>query len=99
MFMCFVSLDHIVCFFLKIRRPPRSTPTDTLFPYTTLFRSLMRLELAAPGMQYLPEWAGSLDGASAGMTAVFGTPVAAILLAVELLLFKWKPRKIGRAHV
>src|SRR3546814_3750749 len=27
-------------FFLMIRRPPRSTRTDTLFPYTTLFRSL-----------------------------------------------------------
>src|SRR3546814_7808336 len=29
----------IVFFFLMIRRPPRSTRTDTLFPYTTLFRS------------------------------------------------------------
>src|SRR3546814_18475345 len=29
-----------VCFFLMILRPPRSTRTDTLFPYTTLFRSL-----------------------------------------------------------
>src|SRR3546814_4188672 len=28
-----------VCFFLMIRRQPRSTRTDTLFPYTTLFRS------------------------------------------------------------
>src|SRR3546814_8234083 len=27
-------------FYLMIRRPPRSTRTDTLFPYTTLFRSL-----------------------------------------------------------
>src|SRR3546814_20506346 len=27
-------------FFLRIRRPPRSTRTDTLFPYTTLFRSV-----------------------------------------------------------
>src|SRR3546814_10845213 len=27
-------------FFLMIRRPPRSTRTDTLFPYTTLFRSM-----------------------------------------------------------
>src|SRR3546814_12414818 len=37
--MC--GLDEIVyCFFfLRIRRPPRSTRTDTLFPYTTLFRS------------------------------------------------------------
>ncbi len=31
-------------------------------------------------------------GASAGMSAVFATPVAAVLLAVELLLFEWKPR-------
>src|SRR3546814_9769152 len=29
-----------VLFFLRIRRPPRSTRTDTLFPYTTLFRSI-----------------------------------------------------------
>src|SRR3546814_4384061 len=29
-----------------IRRPPRSTRTDTLFPYTTLFRSLLRAEPA-----------------------------------------------------
>src|SRR3546814_18750129 len=33
--MCFV----IIIFFLMIRRPPRSTRTDTLFPSTTLFRS------------------------------------------------------------
>src|SRR3546814_12909003 len=30
----------IVFFFLMIRRPPRSTRTDTRFPYTTLFRSI-----------------------------------------------------------
>src|SRR3546814_18041720 len=34
------SLCHLcVVFFLMIRRPPISTRTDTLFPYTTLFRS------------------------------------------------------------
>src|SRR3546814_6641166 len=35
-------ITHIISFsvcFLMIRRPPRSTRTDTLFPYTTLFRS------------------------------------------------------------
>src|SRR3546814_20057028 len=39
-----VSLLVVVSgvFFLMIRRPPRSTRTDTLFPYTTLFRSLDR---------------------------------------------------------
>src|SRR3546814_15137853 len=31
-----------IVFFLRIRRPPRSTRTDTLFPYTTLFRSRER---------------------------------------------------------
>src|SRR3546814_9965556 len=30
--------DMFLFFFLMIRRPPRSTRTDTLFPYTTLFR-------------------------------------------------------------
>src|SRR3546814_1216093 len=30
---------YLYFFFLMIRRPPRSTRTDTLFPYTTLFRS------------------------------------------------------------
>src|SRR3546814_15184126 len=30
---------YYLFFFLMIRRPPRSTRTDTLFPYTTLFRS------------------------------------------------------------
>src|SRR3546814_10308868 len=37
-------------FFLMIRRPPRSTRTDTLFPYTTLFRSA-----SAPGSERIPQ--------------------------------------------
>src|SRR3546814_15046016 len=32
-------ISDFFIFFLMIRRPPRSTRTDTLFPYTTLFRS------------------------------------------------------------
>src|SRR3546814_18659465 len=35
----------ILIFFLMIRRPPRSTRTDTLFPYTTLFRSFQRVDV------------------------------------------------------
>src|SRR3546814_12392151 len=43
----YLLLSYTVCFvciifFLMIRRPPRSTRTDTLFPYTTLFRSHQR---------------------------------------------------------
>src|SRR3546814_12611574 len=38
----------IIIFFLMIRRPPRSTRTDTLFPYTTLFRSAAFRRAARP---------------------------------------------------
>src|SRR3546814_10922528 len=42
-FITVYCLSSCFCFFffLMIRRPPRSTRTDTLFPYTTLFRSLI----------------------------------------------------------
>src|SRR3546814_14480046 len=36
---CHTLFYSVLFFFLMIRRPPRSTRTDTLFPYTTLFRS------------------------------------------------------------
>src|SRR3546814_2024478 len=36
-----LSRIYVLLFFLMIRRPPRSTRTDTLFPYTTLFRSVI----------------------------------------------------------
>src|SRR3546814_1399495 len=52
----FVSVVHSICicfFFLMIRRPPRSTRTDTLFPYTTLFRSREHALLNAPDFKLL----------------------------------------------
>src|SRR3546814_14054871 len=39
MSLCGIVQTIIMFFLLMIRRPPRSTRTDTLFPYTTLFRS------------------------------------------------------------
>src|SRR3546814_17181826 len=39
--VCFLLL-YMIFVFLMIRRPPISTRTDTLFPYTTLFRSPQR---------------------------------------------------------
>src|SRR3546814_10958716 len=53
--VCFVCF-----FFLMIRRPPRSTRTDTLFPYTTLFRSVPEALVRA----------ARLDGA--GFFTIFG---------------------------
>src|SRR3546814_10936189 len=52
---CSLSIWHLLpslldfFFFLMIRRPPRSTRTDTLFPYTTLFRSVPGLQLLQQG--------------------------------------------------
>src|SRR3546814_7883505 len=53
--MCiFYHICYSFIFFLMIRRPPRSTRTDTLFPYPTLFRSL-RIELGEPQVLELPQ--------------------------------------------
>src|SRR3546814_9987285 len=45
--MCYYYLGFCI-FYLIIRRPPRSTRTDTLFPYTTLFRSWTQTDYASP---------------------------------------------------
>src|SRR3546814_15828328 len=58
-------------FFLMIRRPPRSTRTDTLFPYTTLFRSLFvkLCQFPGEGREHLAidttsaEWRAAAPGA------------------------------------
>src|SRR3546814_20053564 len=60
MCICYVLFVAMLCvvIFVMIRRPPRSTRTDTLFPYTTLFRSLRpaaRLDRAAtPALPHGP---------------------------------------------
>src|SRR3546814_14195973 len=43
-----IEREYRSVFFLMIRRPPRSTRTDTLFPYTTLFRSIRSACCSAP---------------------------------------------------
>src|SRR3546814_20217152 len=53
-------------FFLMIRRPPRSTLTDTLFPYTTLFRSSHGFAGAYAGTSH-STWASVLAGTGADM--------------------------------
>src|SRR3546814_16495263 len=50
-----VSQFMLLFFFLMIRRPPRSTRTDTLFPYTTLFRSPVAAHAQVPEAGQRPE--------------------------------------------
>src|SRR3546814_8358553 len=54
-----------------IRRPPRSTRTDTLFPYTTLFRSISSSSLKISSGTVMPTLAVASDlGASTGFVGV-----------------------------
>src|SRR3546814_14506089 len=66
-------LDVLFVFFLMIRRPPRSTRTDTLFPYTTLFRSdrvqALPMALIALAVLALDERSGRIRQQGAGMEA------------------------------
>src|SRR3546814_15326304 len=55
MYLDSILILRVMCevcfFFVMIRRPPRSTRTDTLFPYTTLFRSARFLSLSPRTME------------------------------------------------
>src|SRR3546814_12638963 len=63
-------------FFLMIRRPPRSTRPDTLFPYTTLFRSVL---------ERLTEEDVTLDLHKIALTALRDPDPATRILAVRNL--------------
>src|SRR3546814_19345707 len=70
--------------FLMIRRPPRPTRTDTLFPYTTLFRSVISLlaaiaSISAPAVGASPDCSALLAAPSAMSQA--SRQVAALDLA------------------
>src|SRR3546814_14263588 len=52
--MCSRGVIYVLLFFLITRRPPRSTRTDTLFPYTTLFRSARAIRRGSPSAAALP---------------------------------------------
>src|SRR3546814_17191868 len=81
-------------FFLMIRRPPRSTRTDTLFPHTPLFRSSVRMALAhhdtAHGDQaerldaiFLGPQYGRDDDVASGLEPAVGAQADAVAQPVE----------------
>src|SRR3546814_15149415 len=108
-FVLFCLFLFFFFFFLMIRRPPRSTRTDTLFPYTTLFRSKtaflsrMSYELRTPltsiggfGEMLQAGYAGKL-GDSIFWEGEDGTFYVNLYIPATA---DWAARKeIGRAHV
>src|SRR3546814_7657790 len=75
-----------------IRRPPRSTRTDTLFPYTTLFRSLV--EAIEYVLAAVPE-----ESRASLLANVYVTGGLFNLPFTHDRLFNELRRQIGRAHV
>src|SRR3546814_19482447 len=92
--------------FLMIRRPPRSTRTDTLFPYTTLFRAALHLRDGADDLlDLVAVTAREVDGGAFGRAAV-DVENALVLDRRELGLqvgeeniARSAHQEIGRAHV
>src|SRR3546814_13163276 len=91
-------------FFLMIRRPPRSTRTDTLFPYTTLFRSGVSLQVSA-----IPESSVATVAEAAAVNEVDNsqyrlwiTRQASAVIRSSSASPAWSSvlmKQIGRAHV
>src|SRR3546814_21070235 len=97
-----------------LRRPPRSTRTDTLFPYTTLFRSVPHgriKDLKEPCAAFIrlsdPVRFDTTDGRMANLLLILLVPETATQLHLDLLAeiarlmsdASLRQAQIGRAHV
>src|SRR3546814_15878565 len=77
-----------------IRRPPRSTRTDTLFPYTTLFRSMLQVHPVAHSgysiaMDSINTWVAPLHDYPWAVTSLF-----VLVLALAAWLADWITRRV-----
>src|SRR3546814_15723651 len=88
----------ITFFFFMIRRPPRSTRTDTLFPYTTLFRSPVltsRLEGLFASSAAVPD--GPLRVSSISRSEEHTSELQS-LMRISYAVFCLKKKKRGKLH-
>src|SRR3546814_6837004 len=79
-----------------IRRPPRSTRTDTLFPYTTLFRSVLtflalarRLQAAREEQERLQRLSETQEEFNSIVSHELRTPVAGVLGFLQTTMDHW----------
>src|SRR3546814_16331136 len=77
-----IYLCILFFFFLIIRRPPRSTRTDTLFPYTTLFRSLA-VDVEWLGLRHEPRHALEFGRIEFGLQRAVGNRLREFDLGVR----------------
>src|SRR3546814_18415261 len=103
--LIFSVLGVFIVFFLMIRRPPRSTRTDTLFPYTTLFRSRRSARWArspsAEGDRGRPARKGSRGPASVSpsVRSEEHTSELQSLMRISYAVFCLKKKKITMKQV
>src|SRR3546814_16369034 len=91
--MYFYVLRGLCFFFLMIRRPPRSTRTDTLFPYTTLFRSFTDY-----GPAYAAFAEAGVDGGFNGDASDQAAAPLVVLFATDLEAMHAKVLAAGRSE-
>src|SRR3546814_15682828 len=103
MLVLFLDWYCFVCdvfFFLMIRRPPRSTRTDTLFPYTTLCRSREALLLVGIALERLGEPYSIQAFSGEGPNDVTISPIKAFHEPYgKDIALRIAVGQIGRAHV
>src|SRR3546814_15659366 len=80
-----------------IRRPPRSTRTDTLFPYTTLFRSWRRARGEAGSVSCGCGWSGQGADCGGGCQIMGGGAPASQPRLVEHMAFGVEVAQVGAA--
>src|SRR3546814_19116023 len=88
------SFALLFIFFLMIRLPPRSTRTDTLFPYTTLFRSRMGRAVAPRLAQRFARAILELGGNNGVIVA----PSADLDLALRGVALDRKSTRLNSSH-
>src|SRR3546814_17003041 len=88
-------ISSFLFFFLMIRRPPRSTRTDTLFPYTTLFRSTKHVFII-PGIILAYALRPSLQPAATSIIVGFGSAVA--IASANYVINEWLDREFDAFH-
>src|SRR3546814_13062402 len=96
--MFFIDVSRVTVnlfFVLMIRRSPRSTRTDTLFPYTTLFRSIGFFDgLKLQQHRHI----GGPDNVIGHGGLLCGRGYAAAPRSVEKMILRWKDRKSTRLN-